>query len=271
MQTLSDASIEISRQDVAKIHQSGCVCPPGFTENRLWKPSHQGVFHQCHAPYYTVVVRVESELQLGLWTSQPVHSWVVDCANWLNYKHYYWLTLTKHNPSHTRASQIQKTGPRTPLQAFKNRVFAKNRYTWSLWCQKQVHSKTKYKSHARSPAIGPRHIVPVFGLKMPWKCQVHLVLCTLSSFHLFWANFQPIRGHTLVPRHVSYDVYMATRTRSRPILHVQADAACWNGMDNGRSISKYDRFQSCLYANDVATSHVVYSYYTVRYSSNTTL
>ena len=33
-------------------------------------------------------------------------------------------------------------------------VFATNRYTWSLWCQKKVHSKTKYKSHAGSPAMG---------------------------------------------------------------------------------------------------------------------
>ena len=42
--------------------------------------------------------------------------------------------------------------------------FAKNRHTWSLWCQKQVDSKTKYKSHARSPAIGHR---TCFGLKRP--------------------------------------------------------------------------------------------------------
>ena len=34
-------------------------------------------------------------------------------------------------------------------------------------------------------------------------------------------------------------------------------------MDNGRSISIFCRFQSCSYANDVATTHVVYSYYTV--------
>ena len=32
---------------------------------------------------------------------------------------------------------------------------------------KKVHSKTKYKCHARSPAIGQPHIVPVFGLKRP--------------------------------------------------------------------------------------------------------
>ena len=48
-----------------------------------------------------------------------------------------------------------------------HRVFAKNRYTWSLWCQNQAHSKTKYKSHARSPPIGQPHIVPVFDLKKP--------------------------------------------------------------------------------------------------------
>ena len=45
--------------------------------------------------------------------------------------------------------------------------FFQKRYTWSLRCQKQVHFKTKYKSHARSPAIGQRHVVPVFGLTRP--------------------------------------------------------------------------------------------------------
>ena len=33
-------------------------------------------------------------------------------------------------------------------------------------------------------------------------------------------------------------------------------------MDNGRTISNLSRFQFCSYANDVATTHVVYSYYT---------
>ena len=84
----------------------------------------------------------------------------------------------------------------------KIRDFAKKRYTWSLRCQKQVHSKTKNKLHARSPAIGQPHIVPVFGLKRPDTPG----LSTLSSFQPFLANFEPIRGHTFVPRHVSYDV-----------------------------------------------------------------
>ena len=33
----------------------------------------------------------------------------------------------------------------------------------------------------------------------------------------------------------------------------------WIGIDNGRSISNCSRFQSCSYANDVATTHVVYN------------
>ena len=61
------------------------------------------------------------------------------------------------------------------------------------------------------------------------------------------------------------DWYTATCTRSLPILHVQAAADCWNGTDSGRSISKKSRFQSYSYANNVATTHVVYSYY--EYSS----
>ena len=40
-----------------------------------------------------------------------------------------------------------------------------------------------------------------------WKGQVHLFLSTLYSFQLFLANFEPIRGHTLVTRNVSYDVW----------------------------------------------------------------
>ena len=57
----------------------------------------------------------------------------------------------------------------------RKRVFAKIRYTWSLWCRKQVHVKTKYKSHAKSPAIGQRHIAPVFGLKRPGTGFVYFV------------------------------------------------------------------------------------------------
>ena len=88
------------------------------------------------------------------------------------------------------------------LKKKRKKMFAKNRYTWSLWCQKQVHSKTKHKAHSRSPAIGQPYIVPVFGLKRSGTPG----FVYLSSFQLFLANFKPIRGHTLVPWHISYDV-----------------------------------------------------------------
>ena len=38
-------------------------------------------------------------------------------------------------------------------------VFAHIRYTWSLLCQNQLHTKNKYKTHARNPPIGQPHIV----------------------------------------------------------------------------------------------------------------
>ena len=63
----------------------------------------------------------------------------------------------------------------------------------------------KYKSHARSPAIGQPHIVPAFWLEMARYSWCSIPFLALS-FQLFLAIFEPIRGHTLVPRHVSYDV-----------------------------------------------------------------
>ena len=47
------------------------------------------------------------------------------------------------------------------------RFFCSSHVIFMGFSQKQAHSKTKYKSHARSPAIGQCHIVPVFGLKRP--------------------------------------------------------------------------------------------------------
>ena len=49
---------------------------------------------------------------------------------------------------------------------------AKNRYTWSVWGQKQVHSKIKSKAHSTSPAIGPKRIVPVFGRRSPGTPEI---------------------------------------------------------------------------------------------------
>ena len=73
------------------------------------------------------------------------------------------------------------------------------------FCAKISHTlktSTRYKTQARKPPIGQPHIVPDSG----WKGQVHLILSTSPRFQLILPYFEPIRGHTLVPRHVSYDV-----------------------------------------------------------------
>ena len=98
------------------------------------------------------------------------------------------------------------------------REAAKNRYTLSVWGQKQVHTKmgvfpktgTSYtwfgakNSYILKPSTnhtpGALRLASVTSyLFLAWKGQVHLVLSTLSSFQLFLANFEPIRGHTSVP------------------------------------------------------------------------
>ena len=81
--------------------------------------------------------------------------------------------------------------------------FAKNRYTWSLWCQKQVILK---QSTNHTPgALRLAKSTPY--LFLAWKGQVHLVLSTFSSFQLFLANFEPFRGHTLVPLHPLHECH----------------------------------------------------------------
>ena len=69
------------------------------------------------------------------------------------------------------------------LNSTKQKAFlAKKRYIWSILGQNQVHIKTKYKTHARSPAVRQPHIVPAFGLKWArytWIC----LLC--RSFNCF--------------------------------------------------------------------------------------
>ena len=85
----------------------------------------------------------------------------------------------------------------------KKEDFAKYRYPVTFVPKNKVHSKTKYKSLARSPAIGQPHIVHVFGLKKPGTPAFVYVLCLALNY---LAKFEPIRGHTLVPGHVSYEV-----------------------------------------------------------------
>ena len=57
----------------------------------------------------------------------------------------------------------------------KKSGIAKFRYTLSLLCQNQQHTKNRYKSHARSPAIGQPHIVPVFDLNLGTSGFVYFV------------------------------------------------------------------------------------------------
>ena len=73
----------------------------------------------------------------------------------------------------------------------KNRVAAKNRCTWSVWDQKQVHPTIKPKAHPTSPVIGPKRIVPVFGRIKPGYNRVCLLCLT---FNFFFVVFLPIRG-----------------------------------------------------------------------------
>ena len=107
------------------------------------------------------------------------------------------------------------------------RIFAKKRYTWSLWSQKQVHSKTKYKSHARSPAIGQSHRT-CFWLEKAryiWFC---LLCLAFKCFIEFWANQWPyISALTrIIRRLIVMDWHTATRTRSLPILHEYIRTGC---------------------------------------------
>ena len=65
--------------------------------------------------------------------------------------------------------------------------FAERRYTWSPLCQKKAYSKTKYKSHVRSPAIGQAHIVSY--LILVWEASYvfwFTLLYAFSRFQLFF-------------------------------------------------------------------------------------
>ena len=68
-------------------------------------------------------------------------------------------------------------------------------YTWPLLGQNHLHSKSKYKTQPRSPAIVHADIATDFGSKRPtYTC----FFSTFSSFQLILANFEPIRGATYV-------------------------------------------------------------------------
>ena len=91
---------------------------------------------------------------------------------------------------------------RLGLRLKKRRLFAKKRYTWSLWRQNRYNIKpsTNHASGALRLASFTSYLF--WGV----KSQIPQILSALSSFQVFLAKFELIRGHTFVPRHVSYDV-----------------------------------------------------------------
>ena len=89
---------------------------------------------------------------------------------------------------------------------------AKNRSTWSVWGQKQVHSTIKSKVHPASPAVGPKRIVPVYARSSPGSPE--FVYSNWRSRFGFLANQKPsivpcyaphtnadVRGDPLHPPH----------------------------------------------------------------------
>ena len=81
---------------------------------------------------------------------------------------------------------------------------AKNRYTWSVWDQKQVQSTIKSKPHPTSPAVGPKRIVPVLGVPVfgritPRYTRVYLLCLTLNCFLSFFSQPESLLSCTLCP------------------------------------------------------------------------
>ena len=87
----------------------------------------------------------------------------------------------------------------------KKRAAAKNTYTLSVWGQQQVNAKIKQKTHATSPAIDLKHIVPF----LPDKAQVHpsCLLCfTFNCFLLFSGQSAILHSSTLHAPYTNADV-----------------------------------------------------------------
>ena len=100
----------------------------------------------------------------------------------------------------------------------KKRAAAKNTYTLSVWGQQQVNAKIKQKTHATSPAIDLKHIVPF----LPDKAQVHpsCPLClTFNRYCRFLAN----QRASIVPPY--YALYTNAGVRGDlPTLHISHHA-----------------------------------------------
>ena len=70
------------------------------------------------------------------------------------------------------------------------RIFAKIRYTLFFLCHNQLHTQNKCKPHARSPAIGQPHLVPVFGLKLVRYIRICLLHRAFNCFCLILSQIR---------------------------------------------------------------------------------
>ena len=92
-------------------------------------------------------------------------------------------------------------------------AFAKNRYTWSLWCQKQVHSRVKPTTNHTPGAL--RLAKNTSYLSLAWKRQVQLVFAYLLNslaFNCFWRFFWANQR-----RYISLPLHLLP-TRTPPLL-----------------------------------------------------
>ena len=111
---------------------------------------------------------------------------------------------------------LDKNGPKYNVEIMGR---AKYRYTWAASGQNQVHFKIKSKAYPTSPAIGPEHVVPVFGR---YKVQVYPSLSTLLSFQLFVFPFVANQRPFIVP---PYAPHTNANVRGDP-LHPPLPTPC---------------------------------------------
>lgn len=90
---------------------------------------------------------------------------------------------TRHGTVLFARQEAAETSPFQESHAKTLKVFLK--YTCSIWGRKQIHNEAKQKTHAKIPAIGREHIIPVFWLQTD-QAYLDFVYSCLRSFQLFF-------------------------------------------------------------------------------------
>ena len=103
--------------------------------------------------------------------------------------------------------------------------FCQKKYTWSFWCQAQIHSKTNTHRTAGALRLARLNRTCLRALNGQVPGFVYFVYLS-TVFGKFWAHWR-------LSRHVPYEVsshWTDTRlhvyTRSLPILHVRISCCC---------------------------------------------